>query len=323
MDELERRLERVLAGLPDADPAVPERVARRAGELVPARLAPRRRRLVLAGALAAVVVGTGVALAGTGAIEVRVGEPREPTRTARAASRPLTLPPGAQGIAVVTGGRLHLRTRSGVGIDGLHVRTAELSPNALFVAVGLSDGLAALSPSGRRAWARPTAGPVVAVSWSPYPVWIAYVVRVGDRHQLRVIEGDGDHERLVADGVDPAQPYWSPDGSVLRFSRGGRWEDYVPSSGAPPEPGGACGEGCPAWVPAAGRALAASARTGWSVVATGHTARAPQRDAVALAGTAEGRRRLEVWWTPPRAVGAPRLLMRAAPRPGPVRISVR
>ena len=110
---------------------------------------------------------------------------------------------------------------------------------------------------------------------------------------------------------------------MLRFSRGGRWEDYAPATGAPPAPGGGCGEECPSWVPPAGRTLAASGREGWSIVATGHGARSPQRDAVALEGTPDGRRRLEVWWTPPRAVGAPRLLMRAAALPGPVRISVR
>lgn len=324
MDELDRRLRSALQSLPEADEAARERAIRRAVALAPAqaRRRPWRRRLTLSLCAAAIAIGTGAALAGTGVIDVRVGPPERTAAPALGSSRPLALPPGADGVAVVAGGRLFLRTRSGVGIEGLGVSTAELSPNSLYVAVGIGDSLAALSPSGRRAWVARTAGPVVAASWAPFPVWIAYIVQVGGGHELRIIEGDGDHDRLVAESVEPVRPYWSADGTRLYFRRRSMWLEYLPSVGSAPTRAAGCGEGCPGWMSSHARALLMTRLAGGRVVATTHTPSRPEGDAIAVTG-GRGGPSLEVWWTPPATVGSPRLLMRAAARPGPVQISVR
>lgn len=326
MGELEDRLARALASMPEAGDAARERTIRATQALAPVgreTRRPMRRRAILALCAATVAVGTGAALAGSGVIEVRVGAPeRQPAPAV--ASKPLAVPPGARGVAVVSGGRLFLRTRSGLGIQGLRVSAAELSPNALYVAVGLGRSLAALSPEGRRAWVQPTGGPVVAASWAPYPIWIAYVVRVGTTHQLRLIEGDGDHDRLVATGVDPARPHWSADGTRLYFSRQAAWWAVAPATGSAPARSVGCGPGCPSPVPVAARTLLAGARRGWQVAAISDPASDPRRQAVVI--TQQGRHPqalTEAWWTPPRGAGSPRLLMRSPARSGPLQISVR
>ena len=114
-------------------------------------------------------------------------------------------------------GRLRLGTRAGVGVQRLAATTAELSPNALFAAAGLGDSLVAMAPDGRRAWSAPTPGEVAAIAWAPNPIAVAYVVRRGTRHELRVIEGDGDDDRLVDPDVRPVRPAWRADTHALAY----------------------------------------------------------------------------------------------------------
>jgi hypothetical protein len=94
---------------------------------------------------------------------------------------------------------------------------AAVSPHALYVAAGLGEALVALAPDGTRAWSHPTAGPVAAIAWAPSGLRIAYVVRVGARFELRLIEGDGDHDALVDGTVRPARPTWSRDSLELTY----------------------------------------------------------------------------------------------------------
>ena len=120
-------------------------------------------------------------------------------------------------MALVAGGRLWLGTREGLGVQGLAVSTAELSPNALYAAVGIGRALVAIAPDGRRAWSHPTPGPVVAAAWAPNPIVISYVVRRGGANELHVIEGDGDGDRLVDADVAPVRPSWRADTQALAY----------------------------------------------------------------------------------------------------------
>ena len=307
MDDLERRLADALRALPEGDPATRERAQRSAMEAIgPAGRGMTRSPLGLAVVVAlASVLATGVALATTGRLQVSLGSSpaaqRVPAPPAPATTT-LALPSGAHGLAAVIGGRLWLRTRSGLGISGLAVTAAELSPNALYVAVGIGRSLVAMSPDGRRAWSRSTGGRVVAAAWAPNPILIAYVVAVGSHHHLHLIEGDGSGDTLVDDDVAPVRPTWGADtqsveylgadGSLRTLDR--RTGAIVRAGSPPPGP------------PAKGVVLARASLPGdgGSLVA------------VPATSTAEV---VEVREVAP----SPRLLLRVEARPGPVSLSVR
>jgi len=225
--ELERRLERALAGLPDGPPGARERAAAAAIAALPepARSRAGRRRLtaLIAAALLAVAAGGG-ALAAIGKLDVRIGSAPEPPAavSAAGAGRPL-LPHGADGFATLAGGRLWLATRTGLGIEALPASAAALSPRALYVAVGMGSSLVAMSPGGRRAWSHRTPGPVVAAAWAPDPILIAYVTRAGERFQLRLIEGNGRNDALLDPDVAPVAPSWRSDTKAIAYvGHGGR-----------------------------------------------------------------------------------------------------
>jgi hypothetical protein len=126
-------------------------------------------------------------------------------------------------VAAVVDHRLWLTTRSGLRIEGLPVQSAALSPHALYVAAGIGDSLVAMAPDGTRAWSQPAGGPVVAIGWAPDGLRIAYVVRRGDRFQLRTIEGNGIGDRLLDGRVRPVTPSWRGDSLALAYvGAGGR-----------------------------------------------------------------------------------------------------
>src|SRR3954468_2934713 len=164
-------------------------------------------------------VGAGAVLAATGKLHVDIG-------TQQAAPAPvrsrLKVPAGTHGLAVVAGGRLWLSTRNGLRIEGLPATTAELSPRALYAVVGVGSSLVAFAPGQRRAWTHATAGPVLAAAWSPDGLKIAYVVRAHGRNQLRLIEGDGDHDRLLDRGVAGVKPRWRSDSLAVLYAGHGR-----------------------------------------------------------------------------------------------------
>ena len=158
-------------------------------------------------ALAGAGIGalTLVGLRATGAIHLQVGSRARADQPAPRVAR-LLVPRGSDGIAAVVDGRLWLSTRRGVRIEGLPVSAAGLSPHALYVGVGLGRSLVAMAPTRRLAWTHGTDGPVVAVAWAPDGLRVAYVVRLGKRYSLRLIEGDGDHDQLVDPSVRPVRP---------------------------------------------------------------------------------------------------------------------
>jgi hypothetical protein len=213
--ELERRLRNAFdAPRPSRD--VTDRVRAAALAVVPARgrSAPR---LLVALAVGAVAVGLGAAaLAATGKLHVAVGT--KPHHAAPGPAR-LTVPEGTHGIALVAGGRLWLVTRGGLRVEGMAVSTAELSPRALYAVVGVGSSLVALAPGGRRAWTHAAGGRVTEAAWSPDGLEIAYVVRTLSGSELRLIEGDGDHDRLLDRNVAPVEPRWRRDSLGLVYER--------------------------------------------------------------------------------------------------------
>ena len=227
MTDLDRRIRDALGALPEGAPDARRRAERAALDALPSAAARRRPRWILAAAaMAAAAAVAGVALAATDRLEVRIGPEPAPEPVARVPQAPppgqVRVPAEARGLALVAGGRLWLGTRSGLGVQRLAASTAELSPNALFTAAGLGDALVAMAPDGRRAWSVPTPGEVAAIAWAPNPIAVAYVVRRGDRHELRVIEGDGDGDRLVDPDVRPVRPAWRADTQALAYvGRGG------------------------------------------------------------------------------------------------------
>ncbi len=229
MNGPEERTRQALAGLPGPSAEATDR-ARRAAldalpEPIPRRHRERRRTALAVGLAAALAVATaGIALAATGRLEVRIGAD---TPSERAAARSPAVPPvgriaipdGVNGIAAVAGGRLWMATRTGFRVEALAVTAAELSPNARYAAAGIGNSLVVLAPDGRRPWSLPVGGRVVAAAWrpNPLPTEIAYVVRRGGHHELRVVQADGDGDRLLDPSVAPVRPSWRSDSPSLAY----------------------------------------------------------------------------------------------------------
>jgi hypothetical protein len=194
-------------------------VSARARSAALAALGPSNRRsrggLLLVAFAVAFVLGAGAAaLAATGNLHVGIGARKKP---ARPIPTRLSVPPGSHGVAVVAGGKLWLATRRGLRIEGMPVSTAELSPRALYAVVGIGSSLVTLAPGNRRPWVQKTNGRVVAASWSPDGLKIAYIVARPGGDELHVIEGDGWPDRLLVRRVRPVRPSWRSDSLAVTY----------------------------------------------------------------------------------------------------------
>lgn len=216
--ELERRLEAMLAEAPEPDPGAGEEALHRALRVLRPVAAPRRgmrtAALVFAGAVLLLVVAAG-SLAAAGALHVSLGtKPKRPPVT-----KQLSLPPAANGIAAIVGGRLSVVTRGGFRLQGLTAGAAALSPHALFIAAGIGRSLVAMAPDGRRAWSHPAGGKVVAIAWAPNGLRIAYTVRDGHRFVLHTIYGNGKRgtDKVIDRSVRSVTPSWRADSLALAY----------------------------------------------------------------------------------------------------------
>lgn len=222
-DEIEPRLERLLAQLPEPEGEVGEQALAAALAALPIR-APhphrhaRRLAILLSATLVLLALAAG-ALAAAGALHVSFGHVRH--RSASGPAPQLRVPAGAHGIAAVVDGKLWLTTSGGLRLQGLPVSAAALSPHALYVAAGIGDSLVAMAPSGRRAWSRQTRGRIAAIAWAPDGLRIAYVVASGHGFQLRVIEGNGHNDALVDAAVRPVTPSWRADSLAVAYVAAG------------------------------------------------------------------------------------------------------
>ena len=215
--DLERELRGAFADLPGPGPDVTARARAASLATLPPQRGHGRRRIVVAAAAVAGAAALGAAaLAATGQLHVELGAP---ARSRTAIVTHLTFPPRTHGIALVAGGRLWLATRDGLRIEGMPASAAELSPRALYAVVGVGSSLVAFAPGHRRAWTHQIPGPAVAAAWSPDGLKIAYVVRTRRGAQLRLIEGDGDHDRLLDARVAPAKPAWRHDSLRIGYVR--------------------------------------------------------------------------------------------------------
>jgi hypothetical protein len=218
--ELERRLGAVFAEAPEPDPGAGEEALHRALRALHPVAAPRRGLRTAVLAFAAIVVLLVIAagsLAAAGALHVSLGaKPKPHPSTAQ-----LTLPPDANGVAAIVGGRLSVATKDGLGLQGRPVSAAALSPRALYVAAGIGNSLVAMAPNGGRAWSHPAGGKVVAIAWAPDGFRIAYVVHAGRRFVLHVIYGNGIHDTTVDHSVRAVRPSWRADSLAFAYVGGG------------------------------------------------------------------------------------------------------
>ena len=222
--ELEQQLRRALARV-EPDPVATEQAKAAALEALssPGGLRSRYRLGLLAAALVGALVVTGVTLASSRTAREVVGISGSPDKPSPGPIPNGPLPPGSGGFAAYGDGRLWLVSPS-LTIAGMPYSAAELSPGALNVAVGSGHALVVRRLSdGSVAWSHHTAGRVVAAAWAPIGTEIAYVVASHEGAQLRMIEGDGDHDHLIAGSASAVTPSWRADSLALAYvSAGGR-----------------------------------------------------------------------------------------------------
>src|SRR5947208_8734708 len=213
--ELEQQLRAAFGRLPKPSREAPARARWAALAAIGPSGGRSSSVLVLVFVAVAFAVGAGAAaLAATGNLRVDIGARQKP---ARPVPTRLSVPPGSHGLALVAGGKLWLATRSGLRIEGMPVSAAELSPRALYAVVGIGSSLVVLAPGNRHPWVQKTDGRVVAASWSPDGLKIAYVVARRGADELRLIEGDGSPDSLLVRRVRPVRPSWRADSLAVAY----------------------------------------------------------------------------------------------------------
>lgn len=219
--ELERRLGGMLAEAPEPERGAGEEALRRALRALHPSASPHRGLrtavLVFAAAVVLLAIAAG-SLAAAGALHVSFG--------AKAKHRPpatteLTLPNRANGIAAIVDGRLSVVVKGGFRLQGQEATAVALSPHALYIAAGIGRSLVAMAPDGRRAWSHPAGGKVVAASWAPDGLEIAYVVRHGRHLELHLIYGNGRKDTTIDRSVRAVRPSWRADSLAFAYVAAG------------------------------------------------------------------------------------------------------
>ena len=141
----------------------------------------------------------------------------------------LSIPTGANGIAVIVYGRLSVTTKTGFHIHGVPAREGALAPGARYVAAEMGQSLTEIAPNGRRVWSHRIGVPVAncgacnsvaAIAWSPNGSQIAYLVRdsMNSRAQgLHVIWRDGTHDTVIDRDARSGSLSWRADSRALAY----------------------------------------------------------------------------------------------------------
>ena len=98
-------------------------------------------------------------------------------------------------------------------------RDASWSPHGVYLAAVLGNELRALEPGGAVHWSIARPGRLASPRWSdatPPCCRIAYLVG----RTLRVVNGNGTDDRLLARGVAPVAPAWRPHTHVVAYVDG-------------------------------------------------------------------------------------------------------
>jgi hypothetical protein len=208
-------------------------------EREPAPSRGRRLRLVIAVAVLAALVAAALSPPGRsvgGWIRDRVaGEETAAPALAR-------LPSGGRLLVLSEQGPWIVRHDGSKRLLG-NYDDASFSPNGLFVVATQGRRLVAVEPDGDLRWTVTGATPVADARWAPSP---GYHVAYREGTDLRVVGGDGEGDRLLAENVAPVAPAWRPgeDRTVLAYaSTDGRVrvvgldgeQLWVADPGTPPE----------------------------------------------------------------------------------------
>ncbi len=207
--EIDRRLRDTLAGpQPTSDATERARAAVLGMVPVPRRAARWSWRPLLA-VVGAVMLAAGVAVASNATRSSRAKTP--PVAPIMATADPRPQAQLRSGRAVVT---------SSQGRISRPATAVVTSPAGLFAAFGESGSLVVTELDGDVRWRYRVDGTVVAIAWAPYPTYIAYVVRRGRGHDLRLMWANGTHDRLFASDVSSAVPKWNRETTALTFTTG-------------------------------------------------------------------------------------------------------
>lgn len=192
-------------------PAVRDAFAAR--ERVPRRVSRRTGALALAAVTAAGIALTPPGMAIAGYLRDRV---------VRDTPRPSIPAP----LATRTPGRLLLTTGAGVWVlrgDGSgrllgRYTSATWSPKGRFVAVIRDNVLYAVEPAtGTVRWPLVRRGALRDVRWAPKD---GFRIAYREDDDLRIVDGDGTHDRRLARGIGAAAPAWRPGSHVLAYDGG-------------------------------------------------------------------------------------------------------
>ena len=210
------RLRELLASPPPGEREAEDRSWRVVQAAFEARadVRPARHRARPLLALAACLAVLGAAFSPPG--RAVLGELREAIGTAGGRDA------GSALVSLPAPGRLLVNSPAGVWVvqrDGSKrllagYADASWSPKGLFVAASRGRELVALEPNGTVRWSLGRSSVVRSPHWSYDGYRIAY--RAGPT--LRVVNGDGTGDRLVARGLDPVAPAWRPGTHHVVFS---------------------------------------------------------------------------------------------------------
>lgn len=210
--DLERRLGELRA--PDEQDAEQRswevvRAAYEDREALPAARPARRLALALAGGVAVLAIGLSPAGAKVGELVSDVFSPTEGVPDAKPALR--TLPAAGELLVDSEEGPWIVREDGSKRLLGDYGE-ATWSPHGLFVTATSGHTLVTVDPTGAARWTVTAPGPVADPRWSPGDLslgfWIAY--RSGD--DLRVVDGTGQRDHLIARDVAPVPAAWRPIG---------------------------------------------------------------------------------------------------------------